>query len=335
MKKKFTKLECAIDGSYVNSNDNTETIENLINPNVDAGKLTFNDKNNSEISLNDFNNKVDLIREYGDIIEMTDIDIIREYGKERSILLDEILSLTRFKSMKTTPGNIVQIANKKEIGKKSLKMNTVGLTEKNHVWINAKAMVSITNNYGLKGEDIKMILRDISTDTILDESVISVPDEATFPVYCSFAGSLGLACTTSEEDLCDHVVYNSFLKRFFQAETGVLNGVHLLSMTLDTTYAIMNYAIMNIIVMDDIYNIDFKSDFLVLRDDEEIDVVFGEEMIDADYSIQLTPERMIRCWWVTKGTGGFTIKTERPYTGKIYWQAIRKRKEYICYGEEE
>lgn len=54
----------------------------------------------------------------------------------------------------------------------------------------------------------------------------------------------------------------------------------------------------------------------------EFKVVFDTALANNSYSITLSPDNNINCWYTSKLTSGFTIKTELPFRGKVDWTLI-------------
>ena len=54
----------------------------------------------------------------------------------------------------------------------------------------------------------------------------------------------------------------------------------------------------------------------------EIRVEFDSDLADNLYSISLSPDNNINCWYTNKTNTGFTIKTELPFNGKVDWILI-------------
>jgi hypothetical protein len=58
------------------------------------------------------------------------------------------------------------------------------------------------------------------------------------------------------------------------------------------------------------------------EDATELKVVFDANLANNSYSITLSPDNNINCWYTAKTTSGFTIKTELPFRGKVDWTLI-------------
>jgi hypothetical protein len=54
----------------------------------------------------------------------------------------------------------------------------------------------------------------------------------------------------------------------------------------------------------------------------EVNVEFANTLSGTNYSITLSPDNNINCWYSAKTALGFTIKTELPFRGKIDWTII-------------
>jgi hypothetical protein len=51
----------------------------------------------------------------------------------------------------------------------------------------------------------------------------------------------------------------------------------------------------------------------------EFDVTFAAALANASYSVVLTPNGNVNCWYEAKTTTGFKIKSELPFTGNVDW----------------
>ncbi len=55
------------------------------------------------------------------------------------------------------------------------------------------------------------------------------------------------------------------------------------------------------------------------QDVSEVKIVFDSPLANNSYSITLSPDNNINCWYSAKSATGFTIKTELPFRGKVDW----------------
>lgn len=55
----------------------------------------------------------------------------------------------------------------------------------------------------------------------------------------------------------------------------------------------------------------------------EKSIIFNQSFEDSNYSINLTPNFNINCWYTNKTTAGFTIKCELPFKGFVDWTVIK------------
>jgi hypothetical protein len=58
------------------------------------------------------------------------------------------------------------------------------------------------------------------------------------------------------------------------------------------------------------------------QDTNEVKIVFETALANNSYSLNLSADNNINCWYTNKSTTGFTIKSELPFRGKVDWTLI-------------
>jgi len=289
------------------------------------GDLVFRDIS-STATLKDMYAKADTIFEKGNSLYLRDKSIQSFNTSDFGVNLDDLIDKSIRKTGLFTNGNVVQAVRSYKTNTPYVQIFTVKLSLNNYVWVVGSAVVQGSGT-------VKLV--NITKNAVLHTSYVDAESEDSLtPIYISYVGKLGIESDELIEfgDECDPYIWNSFLKKFFVRTQKTISETDVpimyeLQLQIEGDGNLITGAV-NMLCTDD-YSVEdtILNGYETIIEGTEIDVTFDEELGFSDYSVVLDCEDIVQIWYDEKGTTGFKIKTERTYTGRVFWTVIKNATE--------
>ena len=293
-------------------------------PYAHKGELVFRDGQGNVASLSRLISNVNSIFEEGATVYLRDKSLQEFNTSDLGVSLDQLINRSIENASSFNSGNIVQAARNRETFKNGVSVLTVNLSENNVVWIAGHALVN---------EPTQVQVRDVSTDTVLTTGWISPESNNYAPVNVSWVGTLEvLDEETQDENGCSSAIWDAFNKKFFVIKEDAL-ALNIHELALETVVEGVSgsepgndflQGTINIVCIDNTVddNTAIENGEVVFDNTDSVSVEFDTEMPNDEYSINLQSQEYNQLWYTDKSTKGFTVRSERTYTGSCFWTAI-------------